>query len=339
MRSLPIPVHPGSLNKIWDHLNVSQADRTVFLAWLLESWRPDTPFPVLELVGEQGSAKSSTQRKARDLIDPNKVSLRGRPANVEDIFVAANNNWVVSFENLSSLPAEQQDALCTLSTGGGNASRQFYTKGEEHVIESKRPVMLNGISCVATRPDLIERAVHIEAPMIPTSARKDEGQLEKAWQRDHAILFGGLLDLFSATLAKLPKIRLKQKQRMADFEMLGEAMCVAQGGASGDFSACYQRKITDGIDRSLESFGVAGAIQAFIVTQPEMKWTGTYLSLYGELDRYASGNKENWPKGARGLSGQLKRLAPALRSRGYEVKSQGHTNKGATLSISFTPAQ
>ncbi|WP_298225230.1 hypothetical protein, partial [Acidocella sp.] len=99
----------------------------------------DTPFPVLELVGEQGSAKSTTQSVLRSLVDPNKVMLRGRPKTVEDIFVAARNNWLVSYENLSGLTAEQQDAFCTLSTGGGFASRQLYTNGEEHVMETKRP--------------------------------------------------------------------------------------------------------------------------------------------------------------------------------------------------------
>jgi hypothetical protein len=150
MRALPIPVpSEAGLDLFWQHVNIPGSARLLLLAWVLECFRPDTPFAVLELVGEQGSAKSTTQTVLRCLIDPNKVSLRGRPKTTEDVFVAAGCNWLVSYENLSSLTPEQQDAFCTLATGGGYAARQLYTNGEEHVMETKRPVVLNGISVVA----------------------------------------------------------------------------------------------------------------------------------------------------------------------------------------------
>lgn len=117
MRPLPEPARGGNINLLWQHANIPADRRLMVLTWLLDSFRPDTPFPVLELVGEQGSAKSTSQAVLRSLVDPNKVMLRGRPKTVEDIFVAAANNWLVSYENLSGLTAEQQDALCTLSTG------------------------------------------------------------------------------------------------------------------------------------------------------------------------------------------------------------------------------
>ena len=162
-----MPQAGGDLGLLWQHVNIPADRRLLVLTWLLDCFRPDTPFPILELVGEQGSAKSTTQSVLRSLVDPNKVMLRGRPKTVEDIFVAAQNNWLVSYENLSGLTAEQQDAFCTLATGGGFASRQLYTNGEEHVMETKRPVVLNGIAVVATRPDLIDRVIHVSMPVIP----------------------------------------------------------------------------------------------------------------------------------------------------------------------------
>lgn len=53
------------------------------LTWLIDGFRPEKPFPVLERVGEQGSAKSTTQSVPRSLIERNKVMLRGRPKTVE----------------------------------------------------------------------------------------------------------------------------------------------------------------------------------------------------------------------------------------------------------------
>ena len=136
---------------IRDRCNIPAEERHLVSAWMLECYRPDTPYPVLELIGEQGSAKSTTQSTLRAFIDPNKVMLRGRPKSVDDIYVAAGSNHMVSLENLSGISADLSDALCTISTGGGAASRQLYTNAEEAIIEAHNPVVLNGIGAVITR--------------------------------------------------------------------------------------------------------------------------------------------------------------------------------------------
>ncbi len=150
---------------------------------------------------------------------------------MEDIHIAAANAQVCSFENLSSLSQDMQDALCILSTGGGYATRQLYTNGEEHVITSKRPVMLNGINAVATAPDLIERVITIELPTIAAGKRQDEQTMEAAWLRDYPAIFTGLLTLFAEALEMLPKVEIPEgmQKRMLDYQRLGEAVCRRQG--------------------------------------------------------------------------------------------------------------
>ena len=331
MRPLPTP-GKGNLDMLWAHVNIPKSRRLPLLAWLLECYRPETPYPGLEQTGEQGSAKSTNQHRLRDLVDPNKVPLRGRPKTVEDIYVAAANNHIVSFENLSHLTAEQQDALCTLATGGGFATRQFYTNGDEHVLEAKRPVMLNGINAVATQPDLIERVISIEAPTIPPDDRKDEQTLELAWQRDYPAIFAGLLDLFSAALRKLPEVKLAKKYRMADYQLLGEAVAAAQGQSAGTFSAAYGEAVAEGIDRSLETFGIANAVQVFMCR--DKPWEGTYLALLNELSSLPGVDRSHWPKSPRNLAGQLKRIAPGLRLRGILIEALGHGRTGSRIRIS-----
>lgn len=41
-------------------------------------------------------------------------------------------------------------------------------------METKRPVVLNGIAVVATRPDLIDRVIHVDLPTIAAEARRDD---------------------------------------------------------------------------------------------------------------------------------------------------------------------
>jgi hypothetical protein len=334
-RALPQPGGRGSVNLLWKHLNVPKDARPLVLAWLLDAMRPDTPYPVLELSGEMGSSKSTTQRRLRALIDPVAVPLRGAPKCVEDIHIAAANAQVCSFENLSSLSQDMQDALCILSTGGGYATRQLYTNGEEHVITSKRPVMLNGINAVATAPDLIERVITIELPTIAAGKRQDEQTMEAAWLRDYPAIFTGLLTLFAEALEMLPKVEIPEgmQKRMLDYQRLGEAVCMALGGKAGEFSQRLDSMHGDSLARGLESYGVAVGIQILAARPEGREWEGTYLQLLTELNRMPEIDRSNWPRSPRHLSGQVKRIAPGLRRAGVKIEAAGRGRTGAKVRI------
>lgn len=334
-RPLPQPGARGNVNLLWKHLNIPKDARPLVLAWLLDAMRPDTPYPVLELAGEMGSSKSTTQRRLRALIDPVAVPLRGAPKCVEDIHIAAANAQVCSFENLSSLSHDMQDALCILSTGGGYATRQLYTNGEEHVITSKRPVMLNGINAVATAPDLIERVITVELPTIAAGKRQDEQAMEAAWLRDYPAIFTGLLTLFAEALEMLPKVEIPEgmQKRMLDYQRLGEAVCMALGGKAGEFSQRLDSMHGDSLARGLESYGVAVGIQILAARPEGREWEGTYLQLLTELNRMSEIDRSNWPRSPRHLSGQLKRIAPGLRRAGVRIEAAGRGRTGAKVRI------
>ena len=334
-RPLPQPGARGNVNLLWKHLNVPKDARPLVLTWLLDAMRPDTPYPALELAGEMGSSKSTTQRRLRALIDPVAVPLRGAPKCVEDIHIAAANAQVCSFENLSSLSQDMQDALCILSTGGGYATRQLYTNGDEHVISSKRPVILNGINAVATAPDLIERVISVELPTIAAAKRQDEQTMEAAWQKDYPAVFTGLLTLFADALELLPRVVIPAglKKRMLDYQRLGEAACMALGGKAGEFSQRLDSMHGDSLARGLESYGIAVGIQMLSARPEGREWEGTYLQLLTELNRMQEIDRSNWPRSPRHLSGQVKRIAPALRRAGVTIEAAGRGRTGAKVRI------
>lgn len=335
MRPLPEPAKKGNLALMWKHLNIPKQAQLLVLAWMLDSLRPDTPYPVLELVGEMGSSKSTTQRRLRALIDHHQVPLRGAPKCVEDLHIAAANAHVVSLENLSHLNGEQQDALCILSTGGGYATRQLYTNGDEHVMQSKRPVMLNGINAVATQPDLIERTVSVELPTITAKARKDEQSMEAAWEKDYPAIFASMLDLFAKALERLPDVVIPEgmAKRMIDFQRLGEAITIAQGGKAGEFSKQLDTLHGESALRGLESYGVAVGIQMLAARPEGREWEGTYLQLLTELNRLGEVDRSNWPKSPRHLAAQIKRIAPGLRRIGVRIEGAGRGATGAKVRI------
>lgn len=319
MRPLPVPERGGELDALWPLVNIPEADRLLVLAWMLECLRADTPHVVLELVGEQGSAKSSTQRALRRLIDPNQADLRAAPKSVEDVWIAARNSHMVSLENLSHLHPQYQDALCVLATGGGYSTRTFYTNAEETILELRKPIVLNGISVIVTAQDLLDRCLHIDLPTI--HHRELAGDMEARFDAAQPALLGALLDLFVKALATLPGVSIppEQRPRMADFAALGEAVFRVQGKPAGAFLARYSDMRRDGVLRTIDASPVGAALAAYLADVPG-GFNGTLSELLDSLDRYRP-HGEAWPRSPKGLGDSLRRLAPALRLIGFECKS------------------
>lgn len=331
-RPLPMPVAGGDLALLWKFANIPDECRKLVTAWNLEAWRPDTPYPVLELTGQQGTAKSSSQDKLRRIIDPNAVNLRSAPKTVEDVFVGAGCNWLVSFNNLSHLSAQQQDALCNLATGGGFAARTLYTNAEETLIECKRPVVINGIVPLVTAQDLTDRVIHVDLPEIEY---REETELEAEFADALPSILGGLFDLFVLTLAQLPKVKINRPPRMSDFARLGEAMHQAQGGQAGEFVHAYEANRRQSIARGLDASLVAAAIIELSDDHHQgtaAVFEGTMKHLLERLESRRA-TADAWPKSPRGLGDILRRQRPALAAVGVSVEISQPGREGVKVTI------
>ncbi len=89
MLPLPTPLAGNSLEPLRTFLNVSDEDWLLIKAWLVGAMAPSGPYPLLEVHGEQGSAKSTPARLLRSLIDPSTVPLRKEPKTETDLIVSA----------------------------------------------------------------------------------------------------------------------------------------------------------------------------------------------------------------------------------------------------------
>lgn len=318
MRPLPDPVRGGNIEILWSYINIPEKYQKLVLAFILECYRFNTPFIILVLYGMQGSAKSTTQIIIRNFIDPSANNLRTAPKKSEDLLVAAANNWLVSFNNVSHLSDTQQDELCSVATGGAFATRIFYTENRETVVDVKRPVVINGISDLVTAQDLIDRCISLELPEISPQNRTSEEELLHSFNKDYANILGALLDILAKVLLELPNVKLTCKPRMADFAVLGVALENVMGWADGSFMADYISSQNDGMANALEHSPVAVALISMIDT--EYSYEGSYRKLYDRLiERYKATNVTNFPRSPRGLANQIKRQKVALRTVGIEV--------------------
>lgn len=335
MLALPDPVHPNGVS-LWKllrpFLNVSEQQWPLVAAWLAAALRPIGPFPILKLSGEQGTAKTTTARLLRALVDPNAAPVRSEPRDCRDLMIAANNGWVLCLDNLSSIKQDLSDALCRMATGGGFATRTLYTDDEETIFNAQRPVILTSIEEIGTRSDLLERSLLIELPPI----REEERRAEKVfWQQFEQALpkiLGALFDVVCSALRRLPEVEANQQAelpRMADFHMWGEACEPGLGLAPGTFAEAYAANQIGATHTVLESSPLVSVLLIYLQKHERLEATAT--ELLSKLARVGADDptrQSGWPKTPRVLSAILRRVAPNLRQVGI-VAEQATRGSGA----------
>jgi hypothetical protein len=94
----------GALSEWRRFVNIgSDQDFHLCIAWLISTFG-NGPYPILTFTGEQGSAKSTTSRAARLLIDPIASDVRSTPREIRDLAIAAESSHVIAFDNPDGLP-------------------------------------------------------------------------------------------------------------------------------------------------------------------------------------------------------------------------------------------
>jgi hypothetical protein len=338
MKPMPIPVKGGSVETLRSFLNVqSDADFVLVVAWALACLRNRGPYPVMVLSGEQGSAKSTFSGILRALLDPNTAPLRALPREDRDLFIAASNGHVLAFDNVSGLPAWISDTLCRLATGGGFAVRQLYTDQDEVLFDAARPVILNGIEEIVTRPDLADRAVFLTLEPIPEERRRPEQELWGAFEAERPRILGVLLDAVVEGLKRLPATRLEKLPRMADFALWATA-CETAVWPPGTFWAAYCGNRDEAVEGVIDADPIAAAVRAVIATRTV--WRGTASDLLGALAEAAGervAKSKTWPDSPRALAGRLRRAASFLRKIGIEIGFR-REGRARTRTIHITTA-
>ena len=265
MLALPRPSKGGSVSSLRQVINIGDDKNWILLlSWLLAACRPRGPYPVLIFQGEQGSAKSTTARLVRGIIDPSTALLRTPPRDEKDLIIAANNSRVVAYDNLSGLPQWLSDALCRLATGGGFSTRELYTDTDEVILDVQRPVILNSIDHLPERPDLAERSIILTLPQIPEDARRDEEQLHAEYERKRAEILGGLCSAVACALRRFAEVHLRRKPRMADFALWATAGEEGFGFPQGAFMTAYSGNRAEAVQDTLDCDAVAPALIAFM---------------------------------------------------------------------------
>ena len=322
LRPLPTPTTGGNLERLRRFVNLhDDKDFVLVESWLVGCFSPRGPYPILVVNGEQGSAKTTTCRLLRRLVDPNQAEVRSSPRTEQDLMIAGKNGHIVCLDNLSAISPDLADAMCRVATGSGFAARTLYTDMDETIISICRPQVVNGIPDLATRSDLADRAIVLSLPPLTDEQRRPEAELWDEFGAEAPQLLGALLDAVSSALRNRATVRLETTVRMADFAVWVVAASPALGFAPNEFLGAYRENREGTLLTTMEGDIVADTVLDFLAEVGT--WEGTATELLELLERRVSDattRKRDWPKTPSQLSGRLLRAAPVLRQLGFETR-------------------
>jgi hypothetical protein len=318
---LPVPQQGGSIEALNSFLNLARRDDFVLIvAWLLAALRPGGPYPLLAISGEQGSAKTVLSKLLKALIDPSAAPVRSLSREERELMIAANNGYLLAFDNVSGLPIWLSDALCRLASGGSFAMRRLYTDDEEMLFEAARPILLNGIEEVISRPDLGDRAIFLTLAPIGQAQRRSESELWREFEIARPRMLGALLDAVAHGLRTLGRVHLGRLPRMADFALWATA-CETALWPAGTFARLYAANRRAAIQSIIDADPVATLVREIMTER--RSWTGSAADLLrAASDCSGDGvwrGSAGWPKNPRALAGRLRRAQTFLRALGIEV--------------------
>ncbi len=318
---LPEPARGGSLAPFRALLNVDDAGFRLLIGWLLAAYLPGIPHPILALLGQQGTAKTTALRLLLSLVDPSTAPVRTPPTDAAAWAVTAAHSWAVGLDNVSTLPPWLQDALCKAVTGDGIVRRALYSDNDVSVLAFRRVLALTSIDPGSLQGDVADRMLTVELEPIRKDRRRTDRAVFAAFERIWPHTLGAVLDLLSSVLAALPAVHLAEHPRMADFARVLAALDTVTGWTTlPDYLQAAEATAMSVIE------GDAFISAVLELAEREVIWAGTA----GELLAVITPERppRGWPTSPQKVGGLLKRSTPALALAGVQVDERARQHGG-----------
>ncbi len=332
---LPVPEAGGDLDELREQFDIDDSDWKRAIAWLIGVFLREGGRPILEIVGRQGSGKSTFARMLMSLGDPQRVPLRSLPRDEAALTIAAQGRAANGYDNLSHFTGEIADVLCRAVTGGGMGSRRLYSNDEEVVLDIHISLLWTAITpLTVSRPDLADRTMTIRLNALTDLDYRSERVIWEAFEEMRPRLYGALCQAIVVALRRQGTFVLNRRPRMADFAEFVEAAAPALGWQPGEFIDLLEVSRSDANLLAMEASPVALLIVDLV---DELgPWHGTPADLLEVLRQRANEDirhDRGFPKKPNTLSAHLSRIEPVLSNVGVTV-TMGRTAASRTITLS-----
>ena len=337
---LPAPVEHGEKEDFERLISPWQLDaqnRILILGYLGAAFIPDIARVILEVLGEQGSGKSSLCSVVRRIADPTAVERMRVPKDSSGLEIAAKHQYALSLDNVNQiLKPELCDALSRLCTGGGSRTRSLYTNMDEVLLNLRRLIIINAINEPSYAMDLLDRMLVIRLEKITEEIRMGDEEMLEFCNKLVPKVRGFILYTLPEAIKLYGGVKAELKgklPRMADFAIWGESFCRAAGEPAMLFFDAYKKRIESTVEDTLRDSTLFEALLDLLPEGATEPWTGNMTQLLNTLREIISAKypdkeiSKNLPPTPHHLSRKLGELEPALRQFGIgmeDLERSGH---------------
>lgn len=315
----------GAVDDIRSLINLDDDQFVLFMACAAKMYFPDSPSPIVNLIGEYGSGKTSATIVMRTLIDPVPAMVAyGETGKPDDLLIRCWHNGVLTLENMSNL-TKISDLLCGICTGMGFEARSLFTNRDLSTLWVRRPVIVNGIDPTKYASDLISRMIEIELKRPERRIR--ETQFERELAEKAPRMVGAMFNLVRDALRILPEIdNVPDDLRMAEFATVGEAVARIMGKEPGWFVERMVEMQEEAQDEAADDSATMQALEEVCQGIAGGRFWGSPQELLTQMQFAAESNSairvSGLPMTASTLSRELGSLKGVLRRRGWEVEKK-----------------
>lgn len=270
--------------------------------WVLAVFFPEAlrTRPILTLVGEQGSGKTTLARRIGRLVygqDFDVSSFKSDGTGEQDFLAAVCAQRYEVFDNADARIKWLPDHLARLATGAELRRRKLYTTNS---VESFRPdcfLVLTSRDSRWNRDDVTRRLLVIRMQTISES-RIREGELDHWIQTHRARITGGMLQILNVIVSRLANDQggFGPRHRLGDFEWFGHlaAPCL---GIESQFSDAMNHLDIDQLGLLGEGDERVALLQDWISSWSFGVETRTVTSkdLFQDLKNLYTGNERFFP--------------------------------------------
>lgn len=329
----PVPANRSLFDLMKPYVNLSGDFFTLFIIWLVQIFSFSDHSAIL-LSADCGSGKTFLSRVVRAIVDPSRLDVTILPTKVSDLCTILTNSAFVSFDNISEIPKDISDILCTAITGASTTKRELYSTNSLSIFRMHNSIILNGIDVMPSESDLAERLILMKLPKINSNKRVNVDQLWKNFETDKPEILGAIFDTLSEAISIMDTISIKEMPRMASSYREMVVIAHVLGINQDEFARIYKDNI-DQLNKNCATTPLVDAIREYM-NSPLVngrKAEALVSKIYAGVRNTYSGDKSTLPKSPSKFSQRLKAERNSLEAIGYTVNFDDTKSAGTMISI------
>ena len=320
--------------KFWQFATAD--DRILHWVLVISRFIAEGSQPLVYYFGDRGSAKSTSMKLDKMIVDPSEIDIKALPKNISDVVAAVSNQYLVCFDNVSCISNELSDIFCIVATHGYYSKRMLYSNNEECAIKLNARVSFSGITNLSTKPDLIDRMVCLKLNRIDSSKRRTEEEIMEEFRKDLPHILHKIFQVLSKALPIYKNLNLEKLPRMADFAKWGYAIAEALGYGGERFLKIYDSNQSDLLENMVSEDSIITVLIEVMRKYRYFKGTVTELvtALTATAEKMEINTKVGWIRDASSLSRRLYENQSVLSMFGIMIK-RGKANGERYIELSM----